>query len=154
MRFAYPDSFLVGRFANIFGDISSRSPSIAGEAALPLQNAVVLVRPEDLGSYPLDTIPVGEIPVIWFDKPFGAKAAPRLLPRPDTSYALGALNVVEYPGFPGPYGEEAFYYVVEFQDGTLLEVAAHRRQVGISDAATHFDEIIKEILPTLEQVGK
>ena len=148
VRFAYPDSLLVGRFA----DVPLPPGAVAGGMEPPFRNAVVLVRPTDLGDHSLDAIPVGEIPVIWFDRSLAASAVFRML-EPDTSYVIGTLTISRFPGFPGPYGDEAFYFVVEFADGTLVEVAAHRRDMHHPERATHFDDVIEQILPTLELMG-
>jgi hypothetical protein len=144
VRFAYPDSFLVGRFVDV------SLPTVAAMEP-PFHRAVVLVRPADLGGRSLDSIPVGEVPVIWFDQSVATTTAFRIL-QPDTTYMVGTLRVTRFPGFPGPYGNEAFYYVVKFPDGTLLEVGAHRHSMIDRGVETHFDEVIEQMLPTLGRV--
>jgi hypothetical protein len=149
VRFAYPDSFLVGRFAQ-----EPLPPEAAARGLeAPFQNAVVLVHPSQLRSHPLDAIPVGDVPVIWLDRPNSAPALFRLL-EPDSTYSIGPLTVSRFPGFPGPYGENAFYYVAEFPDGEFVELGAHRYLAGAEEPVeTHYDRVIEAILESLARTG-
>ena len=43
-----------------------------------------------------------------------------------TEVTIGAHRVQKFPGFPGPYGSSAFYYLVPLRDGSALELTGHR----------------------------
>ncbi len=148
VRFAYPDSFLVGRFA------VEELPPEAAAAGMesPFKDAVVLVRAADLGRHPLEAIPIGEVPVIWIDRPVGGGDVAARVLRSDTTYRINGMTVSRYPGYPGPYGDQAHYYLVEFSDGSFLELGAHRYDMTSPRAdTTHYDRVIEAILPTLSR---
>lgn len=147
LAFSYPDSFLIGRYA------PDELPEEAVRAGMepPFARAVVLIHPSQLGNYPLDAIPVGEVPAIWIDRPISALA--RRVFQADSTYEVGAMKVAKFPGFPGPYGDQAFYYIVEFPDGARYELAAHRFLWRTTDMEpTGYDAVIEDIIPTLERL--
>ncbi len=150
IRFAYPDSLLVGRFAE------DSLPPAAVEAGMepPFRDAVILVPPAVLGAHDLQAIPVGDVPVIWLDRSRSAELAFRVF-QPESTYRVTGLAVARFPGFPGPYGDQAHYYVVEVADGEYVEIAAHRHWFGgRAQGETHYDEVIEAIIPTIERIER
>ncbi len=149
LRFAYPDSFLIGSYA------PEELPPAAVEAGMerPFVNAVVLIHPSMLGDYELDAIAVGEESVIWIDRPISTELVFRAFPA-DLTYTIGELEVARFPGYPSPYGDQAHYYIVKFADGEHYELAAHRYFWHTPEMTpTGYDRIIEKIIPTLERLG-
>lgn len=152
LRFAPPDSFLVGRFAR------EVLPKPAVEAGLepPFADAVVLVEPGVLErhGFDLDSIPVGEVPVIWIDRSdLTAAIAGRM--EPETTFTVQAGAVRRLAGFPGPYGDQAHYYLLDPGDGPYIEVGAHRYHFRDDPPAeTHYDRVIEAIFPTIEVIER
>lgn len=118
----------------------------------------VWFEPELLGEFDRRQIPVGEMSTLSlnvqdadqgrFLKSIGA--AGETLAHP-------TLAVKKLPGYPGPYGDAAFYYQVWLPDGRVLEITAHRQRFSTSTPLeepfqqTHYDQVIEEtILPGLE----
>ena len=147
VRFVHPASFLVGRFQPL--EVSPRAAELGIEPGFA--NAVVLVRREELGEYPLTAVPVGETPVIWLDRtlswnPEGWRETA------DTSYAVGQRTVYAFPGYPSMFGEAAFFYVVSFGPEEWVEIAGHRHTMASPSVETHFDRVIEDLVITLEWV--
>ncbi|HEX9870420.1 MAG TPA: hypothetical protein VGC99_17870, partial [Candidatus Tectomicrobia bacterium] len=150
IRFVQPDSFLIGRFQPL-----AVSPQAAGLGLKPgLANAVVLVRPEDLGEHSVGAIPVGEIPVIWLDRTLSWNPV-AWEQVADTSYAVGERTVYEFPGYPSMYGDASFFYVVSLDPGEWIEIAGHRTAMASGGGVeTHFDRVIEELVTTVERVER
>jgi hypothetical protein len=147
IRFAYPDSLLAGRFR----DDPLPQSAIDRGMEPPFRNAVVLLPREALGDFDLQAIPVGELPVIWIDRSIVASGAFRTFP-PDSTYETRGLTVSRFPGFPGPYGDQAYFYVVDLGGGDYVEFGGHRFWFRTEEQAeTHYDEVIETIIPTLER---
>ncbi|NNG16542.1 MAG: hypothetical protein HKM89_08680 [Gemmatimonadales bacterium] len=147
VRFAYPDSFLAGRFRE------DPLPPAALDQGMesPFRNAVVLLSRETLGDHDLQAIPVGELPVMWIDRSIVTNGAFRLF-QPDSTYETRGLSVARFPGFPGPYGDQAHYYVVDFGGGDYVELGAHRYWFRTEEQVeTRYDQVIETIIPTLER---
>ena len=146
IRFAYPDSFLAGRFKD------DPLPPAAVDQGIepPFQNAVVLLSRETLGDYDLQAMPVGELPVNLIDRSRLASGAFRVF-QPDSTYEIEGLSVARFPGYPGPYGDQVHFYVVDLGAGDYVELAAHRNWFRTEEhAETHYDEVIETIIPTLQ----
>lgn len=85
-----------------------------------------------VGSRDRAALPVGEITAITVETQTGpAVGARRDLGRQIygaaiTEVTIGAHRVQKFPGFPGPYGSSAFYYLVPLHDGSALELTGHR----------------------------
>jgi len=149
IRFGYPDSMILGRYRTDSAVAALVPPGVH----VPFRDAAVLVSPADLGPHSPDSIPVGEVPVIWIDRPVSPETVLRLL-QPDSTYALGSLTVFRFPGFPGPYGDQAHYYLVRWPDSTVLELAGHRNRWRVSPATpTGYGQVIEQMIPTLERLG-
>ncbi len=147
IRFAYPDSLLAGRFRE------DPLPQVTLDRDMepPFRNAVVLLPREVLGDHDLLAIPVGELPVISVDRSIAASGAFKVF-QPDSTYETRGLTVSRFPGYPGPYGDQAHFYVVDFGGGDYVELMAHRYWFRTKEhTETRYDEVIETIIPTLEQ---
>lgn len=139
LRFAVPDGFLVGRF-----DTSSGIDE-------PFRDAVVLVEPAQLANFDLEAIPVGDIPALWVNRPASTSIAGRYI-EADSTFTVSAGRVARYPGYPGPYGDQAFYFVVEVGEDDFVEIMSHRTLFRTDDGTSpsHYDEVT---LATLESLA-
>jgi hypothetical protein len=148
LRFRYPGSFVVGRFAE------ERLPPGADAQGFesPFRDAVVLVEPGQLGDFPLEAIPVGEVPTIsveWVKNPIIFS-----LLREGTEMMIGGRRAFRFPGYPGPYGDQAHYYVVEMGPGRYLELMAHRSYFRDAEMReTAYDHVIEAVIASLEPIS-
>ena len=67
---------------------------------------------------------------------------------------IGSHTVFDFPGFPGPYGENAFFYLVPRGDGTSIGILAPRflskRGVSLTERPpSGMDSIIKVLIATI-----
>ena len=151
LRFTVPEGFLVGRFAE---DVLPPGAADQGFES-PWRDAVVLVEPTQLMEYDLEAIPVGEIPVVWVDRPATTTSVLGRIIEADSTFSVPAGTVFRYPGFPGPYGDQAFYFVVELAAEDYAEIAAHRFSFRTTDMEpSHYDEAIYAILQSLEVIER
>lgn len=149
LRFTVPEGFLIGRFA-----VEPLPPSAVEQGfESPWRNAVVLVEPAQLMDYDLEAIPVGEIPVVWVDRPATVTSVLGRVIEADSTFTVPAGTVFRFPGFPGPYGDQAFYFIVELAEEDYAEVAAHRFSFRTTDMEpSHYDEAVLSILHSLEVI--
>jgi hypothetical protein len=142
LSLSYPDSFLQGRY--------EADPGIPdGTNSEQLKHALVFVLPEDLGDHKLSAIPIGEVPVIWIDRLSDADLVFRLF-QPDSTYSAGTMRVFRFPGYPGPYGDRAHYYLVQWPDSSYIEIGADRyRVMGNHQTLTDYGQVIEALIPTL-----
>jgi hypothetical protein len=138
--FELPANFQIGRFAR--GDV--------------LQDAAVLVEREQLGNHPLDAIPVGDVPAIWMNviRKDQFEFLSTTIPKFDQyRTAIDGRRVWKLPAFPGPYGDQLFYYIVPIgMGGRSLEIGGHRYYFdrdGAKGAPSHYDAVIERIIATL-----
>lgn len=138
LRFVVPDGFLVGRFDTASGIDE------------PFGDAVVLVEPDQLADFDVNAVPVGDIPAVWVNRPASTSVAGRYI-EADSVFTVSAGQVARYPGYPGPYGDQAFYYVVEVDDDDFVELMAHRIlfRTGDGMSPSRYDEAIRVILESL-----
>lgn len=148
IEFKYPDRFQIGSYAKV---------ELAIE--MPFNNAVVLVESKQLQDFQLNSIPVGEVPTISLNIPSGSRASAmeELFFKTDFKTQIGGFTVYKLPGIPGPYGDQAFYYLVSLPDHKVLEVMAHRyyfREKGSASQGGHprtnYDKDIEELIRTLK----
>jgi hypothetical protein len=141
LRFDVPEGFLVGRFSDESG------------IDTPFRDAVVLVDPAQLLDFELEAIPIGDIPAVWVDRPSPTPSIIRRSFEADSTFTVPAGQVWRYPGYPGPYGDQAYYYIVEVGDEEYVEVMAHRKLFRADDMGpSHYDEAILTILNSLEVI--
>lgn len=161
IQFDLPDSFIMGRFKE---DKLPESLAEQGYEA-PFKNAAVLVEPGELQTpsgqvFRSDEIPVGDIPVIWLDRLRGDKARfMKAMLREGEKKSIGGHAVYQLPGFPGPYGDSVFYYLLPVDGGDVLEFGAHKFYFrGVhpksgDPAQTHYDRTIEQVIATLEFIS-
>ena len=68
---------------------------------------------------------------------------------------IGSHTVFDFPGFPGPYGENAFFYLVPRGDGTSIGILAPRflskRGVSLNERPpSGMDSIIEGVIATMK----
>ena len=129
----------------------------------PFENAVVLVEPGQLRGRAPSAVPVGEVPTIAVDVQSGSDAAFKRASFLKSDYAvtIGGRTVYRLPGYPGPYGDQAFYYLIPFTDGRLAEITAHRfyfrdpKPAGATEhARTRYDRVIESVIvPTFKETS-
>ncbi len=66
---------------------------------------------------------------------------------------VGGRRVYKLPGYPGPYGDEAFYYLLPLGDELVVEIFAHRRHMDQARAATGYDRVIEGMIPTFKIIA-
>jgi hypothetical protein len=148
LKFGYPGDFVVGKFA----------PQKV-EADRFFTDAIVLIESAKLGTLDRERIPVGDVATISLHRLSIKDAAMWLsLARKTPPLNVGPHEAFKLPGFPGPYGESAFVYIVPLSDdaaGAIL-VMGHKfdwRDRAGAKTPTHYDWVIERIVATLE-VGK
>lgn len=155
----YPPRFVAGAYrSDLPPDLAKTLRASGGR--LPFERALVLVEAARLGPRDRAALPVGEITAITVEaQPGPAAAARRNLGRQIygtaiTEIAIGPHRVQKFPGFPGPYGSAAFYYLVPLRDGTVLELAGHRAFLEAPRGDTGYDAVIEQIIGTLAIDGR
>ena len=150
----YSDRFVEGRFQK-----EELPPSMEiKNYQSPFVNAVVLVEPDQLMKFSANKIPLGEIPVIWIDRMRDKKSRfMKSMLREGNKKTIGAHEVYQLPGYPGPYGDAVYYYLLPLANGDLLEFGAHKlffRNVDPKNPeqspATDYNQIIEKIIATLK----
>ena len=55
------------------------------------------------------------------------------------------------PGYPGPYGDKALYYLVPLKDGSILEIVAPKSYIedAQQEQPTHYDTVIRGLIESL-----
>jgi len=141
-EFKYPDNFVIGKYKK--------------EDPEPFPNSVVLVEKSLLGSIPAAEIPIGEISTITI-QPHVAQEAKFYsgFNKPEYRVTIGQYEVARLPGFPGPYGDTAFYYVLVRSNNMVIDFTAHRTKFNAaangaySGSPSHYDQVIEGIISTL-----
>ena len=61
------------------------------------------------------------------------------------------------PGYPGPYGDQAFYYLIPISEKRIVEAAAHRyyfrsgkKEMSANPPGTDYGAVIESILKSLK----
>lgn len=167
-EFQYPASFVIGAYkteTRLLDEGSREKLRMLGEdpeeRERPFQDAVVLVEPALLGDTPVTEIPVGEVSTIMVYPRTGNKARfyKRLYEGSESikgqRIAIGPYDVAKFPGAPGPYGENAFYYLLPLSDELVVEFSAHRQRFSNlskherTEGETWYDDIIEQIISTV-----
>jgi hypothetical protein len=150
----YPPGFVAGACRNDLPPDLARSLRERG-GRLPFANALVLVESARLGTRDRSALPSGQITAITIEVQPAAEAAARrdlggkIYGPAIVEVTIGAHRVQKLPGFPGPYGTAAFYYLVPLRDGAALELTAHRRYLEAPAGDTGYDRLIEQIIGTL-----
>ena len=65
----------------------------------------------------------------------------------------GPYPIYRYPGYPGPYGDQAYYYIVPISKNAAVEAYGHRYRFGPSHPdtreASHYDQDLEALLKSL-----
>jgi hypothetical protein len=147
IQFQFPAKFVTGRYRKL--------PELE-----QFDRAVVLAEPRILGEIKSDDIPVGEVPTISLIVQEGEKANFTLLNLCSAQYMtkIGDLTVYKLPGYPGPFGNQAYCYYVALPNQKVVEVTAHRFYFGDTAATnrpqTHYDTVIEDIIKSLRILRK
>lgn len=150
----YPPAFVVGAFKNTLPPDVARTLREAG-GRVPFEHALVLVESARAGSRDRTALPVGEVTAISIEPQGAAEAAARrdlgrqIYGTAIIEVPIGAHRVQKFPGFPGPYGTAAFYYLVPLRDGAVLEFTAQRVFLEPPMGETGYDRVIERIIRTL-----
>ena len=65
----------------------------------------------------------------------------------------GGRTVYKLPGYPGPYGDTAFYYLLPLGDDLVVELFAHRRHMDQARTDTGYDRVIEGIIATFQIIA-
>ena len=155
LKFDYPARFEVGSFKK---EPYEYPPELKERGYdPPFENAVVLIEPAQLHGASLNAIPVGDVPALWLEFQTGSRAMflPSLF-RESYQMRIGQHTVYKFPGYPGPYGDNAWYYVIPVAPAWLLEITGHKYyfldgsgENGGKGPETHYDEVIENIIRNL-----
>jgi hypothetical protein len=158
ITFRYPGHLALGRYKP-----EPEHPALK-EMGLesPFNKAVVLVEPKVLGTHPLTAIPVGEVPTISLNKQGGTavRFSREQFFKKSFERTIGSRAFYQLPGYPGPYGDQGFYYIVPLANDNVLEITAHRyyfrepRDASGRHPETHYDKIIEVIIQHLEETKR
>ncbi len=171
-EFKYPQSFLVGKFKQEVSPSSNVPPDIQKKLSdLSLNNAIVLVESEQATlfqnspkAFSVDSIPVGDVPVITI-KPITTSADFYRSVYIDREFfselkfssdyktkkiQIGNYQVTKLPGYPGPYGDAGYYYLLPISDDLIIEFMAPREKILTNTEMTesHYDKVIEDIIST------
>lgn len=153
--FKYPSQFLIGKYQK--EELPKSMKELGIEPSF--NNAIVLVEPKQLRGLPLMAIPVGEVPTISLNLQTGRQATftRRQFFKENYKTTIGNRTIYRLPGYPGPYGDQAFYYLVPTTTGKVLEITAHRYYfrdgpIGRNEdlPKTNYNSVIEDIIRSLE----
>jgi hypothetical protein len=149
-EFAYPDQFAAGRYKEtLTPELEARLRETGQQP--PFKHAIALVEPSRLGSRaPLDALPAGDIATITVTPARGHKADffRRQFFRREWETTVAGRTVYRLPGYPGPYGDTAFYYLLPLRDDLVVEIFAHRRHMDRARTDTGYDRVIESMIAT------
>lgn len=148
IRFEYPARFTVGRYDATADRTGFFTPGI------------VLIEKSRLGDADPQALKIGIeaitiIPLNMKDSTFwrslGAVDAgfwkdSKVKPQKVT---IGPHEATRLPGFPGPYGDNAYVYLVERPDGTIVLLMALKQFVDDARTPTGYDKTIEGIIKTM-----
>ena len=150
----FPPNFVAGIYKSAGPPNLVRELREAGSREL-FEGAIVLVDRARLGLRDLSALPSGETTAVTIETRPGPAATSRMaLGRQIygaevVEMALGSYRRHKFPGVPGPYRTEAFYYLVPLRSDAALEFTAHRRFLEPPLGDTGYDRIIEQIIGTL-----
>lgn len=151
LEFQYPDTFAVGRYRRELSPEAEATMKAQG-LDVPFANAIVLIERARLVAIRLDAIPIGEVATVTVEPWTGRRA--RFLNeqfnKKQFEISVGGRAVVRLPGYPGPYGDTAFYYLVPVAEDRAVELYAHRKYLDGARGDTHYDRMIEGIIAMLK----
>lgn len=162
VSFWHSTDFAVVRFA--LPEMPEEAEECLKAAGIDRSRRVGLVEKRLLEEFdlPTDDVPLGEVPAIMLEHHPACPATDTeeagLLETGAASVPvqhIGECDAYELPGFPGPYGESAFCWLVPLPDGWLILHAPRFFEPDADDDAdaaprpTGYDREIRRILETL-----
>lgn len=156
-EFRYPVNFVIGKYKK--------------EDPASFPNAIVLIEKSILGNISSTEIPVGEISTIVirihvgmqakFYKNFADEKSIAIFyekyknfnPK-DALLTIGSYKVAKLPGYPGPYGDTAFYYVLVKSDNMVFDFTAPKSKFNAVVSGIHtgppsdYGQVIEKIIST------
>lgn len=153
-EFTYPETLTVGRYKN---QMTLEQEARLRETGLenPFKHAIPLVEPGRLGTRgTLQEIPVGEVATVTVTPTRGHKAdfLRRQLFRKEWETTVGGRLVYKLPGYPGPYGDAAFYYLLPVRDDLVIELFANKKHLDPARADTGYDRVIEGIIASFRTI--
>jgi len=153
-EFAYPDTLTVGRYKD---QMTPEQEARMRETGLenPFKHAIPLVEPGRLGTRgTLQAIPVGEVATVTVTPTRGQKAdfLRRQFFRKEWETTVGGRPVYKLPGFPGPYGDAAFYYLMPLRDDLIIELFAQKKHLDGARTDTGYDRVIEGIIASFKTI--
>jgi hypothetical protein len=135
LRYRHPDNFVVGEL--------KKEP-----------NAEVLIERRLAKGQDLKDVHLrGELSVIQLTRSRGEEAdfIRHFLLKEPLRQSIGSWVVYVLPGYPGPYGDKALYYLVPLKDGSILEIVAPKSYLEDSqqEQPTHYDTVIRGLIESL-----
>lgn len=157
IKFIYPETFLIGRYKK---EVLPKGMEERGFES-PFAKAIVLIEPKQLRKFSLKAIPVGEVPIISLNLLKGMRSSftKKQLFKEKYKITIGKHTVYRLPGFPGPYGDQVFYYLLPTPNNNVLEIMAHRYyfrdgppgQSQIKDLPrTEYNRIIERMIQSIK----
>lgn len=150
----FPPNFVPGTYKRGLPPNLAREVRDAGSRK-PFEEAIVLVDRARAGLRDLSSLPSGEITAVTIEVLSRPEAASRMaLGRqvygPEVvEVAIGSQRRHKFPGFPGPNGAGAFYYLVPLRNDAALEFTAHRKFLEPPLGDTGYDRVVEQIIGTL-----
>ena len=116
-------------------------------------NCVALIEPREIGQQHANAIRMGGVPSISIKRYAGQHADffRHSLFKDEFKVHLGTNTAYRLPGAPGPFGDEAFYYLVPLRSNIVYELSAHKYYMREgSRQETHYDRDIETIITGME----
>jgi hypothetical protein len=151
-EFAYPDTLVAGRYKDTTTPETEAKMREVGLES-PWKHAIALVEPGRLGTRAtLDAIPVGQVATVTVTPVRGQKADffRRQFFRDQWKTMVGGREVYRLPGYPGPYGDAAFYYLMPVRDDLVIELVAHKKHLDGARTDTGYDRVIEGIIASFK----
>jgi hypothetical protein len=150
----FPPTFVAGTYKSALPASLVRELREAGSRE-PFEDAIVLAERARVGLRDLSAMSPGEITAVTIEVLPGPAATSRMdLGRQIygaevVEVTIGSHRVHRFPGFPGPHGVGAFYYLVPLRNDAALEFTAHRKFLEPPLGDTGYERVIEQIIGTL-----
>lgn len=166
-EFKYPDNFVIGKYIDEplpSADLELEDLRLLGytqqeieERHHPFRNNVLLID-GDFSKYfdNLQMIPVGKAVGITIKSNTGRDGKFFLdLAKKGERINTGPFIVYKLSGFPGPYGDSVFYYVLPASENLVIQVIGDKEypkgtKFSKSGEKTNYDKVIEQILFTFK----
>ena len=138
-KFQYPSTFIVGSYP-------------PNESSAVWKDAVVVVEKRILGNRSVRAIPIGDVTSITIVPHTGASARffQKQFAQPQWRMPAMKFGLFKLTGYPAPYGDRTYFYLLVVSDELVLEWSAPKKFVENQRALTGYDSIIERIVATVE----